>query len=700
MAITILNEWEFTEYSGTDTETSDIVTPYSKINIYYRATKTNVAYSTISPDNGVTIFRAIELTDLEDATYKYFLFNGEDYFKYKLLEDAIDTPIWKSSHGYNYVSIRGIYDQQVSIIIKTFNNSDVEQESFLDKFYIVSIFGQKLPSKYGFNLFELYNNNHFMPLKWSNNTFNIFFPYGSYSLFDTKIINLTTGKTLYDSVGTPVGVSEMYFPKKVQDVYPYSTLPTKFHKEGNSLDTSNIEVDGGTYGAGEIEKVNLNLDKTIYSDDNGDDKSVVLSLQYGNTSDGDGSIGALILTADPDFTYNNCLEADTILQSVNLTSAINLGIKHIIFFEHKRNGVTPNTVEIFDTNISIFWDFSDDVVIEYQGQPVFISSLFQTINFLEITIVRDGFNISTTIEEIGIQIVTQTATLTSNDDLISVTELLNDDFERIGNIKIYTDFTIMHWWKCNLLVGGDIPDEGNGDVDFVISTQQKDSNVNRIELELIPGLNHATLGGDILAYLDNTVTPGGTGHIYIDNIELLSTFTPEYDDGILASGLNKLELLLCFDVTSYHFPRIIEIDYDPYGCYNELLFHHPQLGFVSYPFEGMEIETLSTRKGDELTPFRLTMIDVNALKEILGYDANVKISLSAQVEKKYWDIVKEIYNSRYVYLYVGNNGDIDSQDKWIQVEISGSPNMNYNTNQSSALFTVNLELPTKLNNRF
>lgn len=717
MAITILNEWLTTEGSNT----SDLESIFSKLNLYYKATITNVAYSTVKILSADTLesitFRGIEIDD--DGAFKYFLFNGEEYFKYWYysLKDtnysgAEDMPLWKTAQGLDFYYL--LFEQENQITITTYNSSDAVIEStFID--IKLTPLGQKVPSKYGFNMFEYFTARHLRNLKWSNNTFNELIIHWETSTKKTTIKNLTTGKTIHTatSPGGDEGTFGLYFAKKVQDIYP-SASPLTYHKEGDTVFNDDIEVDAGSFGAGEIEKASLCLDKTIYSDDTGDDNNVLLTIQYlTSTADGDGDVGALTITADAAFTLNNCIDASVIVQNVDLTQTINIGKDHVIYFEQRKTFSTATYTMNLLSNIQ--FDTSNiHTTIKYLGQTIatYGSELSNT-NLIKVTITRNGTAISVKVENSGIGggENTDTATLTSNVDFTATRLVEGDsgtsDFERLGNITISQShesirslINLAHVWKCDSLTGGDIPDEGVGDLDYVKSTQQKNDNVNVVNLELTPSANHSTYAGDIIAYLDDVSSHSGGGHVYIENIKMLGTFTPEYDDSILAQGSNKIEFQISQNPgLDYAFNRVIDIDYDAIGCYMTVLFNHPNLGYVSYPFEGAKIEGLDTNKGDELTPFQTTMVNVSELKELLSIESNIIITLSTQVNKEYWDILKEIYNARKVFLYIGDNGNLDDQENWISVQVEGSPNLNFNTMKTSAPFTVELILPTKLNNK-
>ncbi len=705
MAITILNEWQYTEGSFT----SDLESIFSKLNLYYKAPITNLSYSTVkilNPDTFEQItFRGIEIDD--DGVSKFYLLTGDQFFKYWYysLENinysgVEDMPQWKTAHGLDFYYLPFEQDQQITIT--TYNSSDVVIDTLAIDVHLTAL-GQKVPSKYGFNMFEYFTAQHLQSLKWSNNTFNEIILHWETSTKKAQIKNLTTGKTIHDSTSPlgGTGTFGLYFAKKIQDIYP-SSEPETFHKEGDTTDTDDIDIDAGNFAAGEVEKVSLCLDKTIYSDDNGADNRVTLAMEYGVNVDGDGAVGALTITADAAFTLNNCIDASVISQDVNLTAGISIKNKHVISFELRKTTSTNSfTLEVFGGTIE-FITSSTATTITYDSDTIFtLAAELTNTNLITVSIDRDGYNVSTTVTNSGIGGGTDTQeTILTNDNGIIISQLVNNDYDRIGNIKIMQDGLNTHWWKCDSVVGGDIPDEGIGIADTVTSTQQKDGNTNCVCLELTPTSRHDTLAADVKAYLDLTTSHGGTGHVFIDNIKMLGTFTPEYDVSILAEGNNKIEFKLFQNAgLDYDFNKVINIHYDPTGRYTNLLFNHPHLGYVSFPFEGLEIEGLSTSQGEELTLFQTTMVNVSVLTELLSIKSNKILTISAQVDKEYWDIVKEIYNARKAFLYVGETGAIDSEENWISCQVAGTPNINENVNKTSALFTIELKLPEELNNK-
>ncbi len=265
------------------------------------------------------------------------------------------------------------------------------------------------------------------------------------------------------------------------------------------------------------------------------------------------------------------------------------------------------------------------------------------------------------------------------------------DFDEISNIIITFDKTIFSTDSSTNNRDELVLTYSAAATETYTSTQQKDNNKNKIRFEVAPTAGSGTV--TITLKIDNA-DAFSNPHIYVDNIKAVAEFTPEYSNFILARGLNHIEIYE--DATDL--ARIVEIDYNPDGCYVNVMFSHPQLGYVSYPFEGMKIETDSNSKGISIDVFSTTLIDVNKLQELQSVTSKPSISISSQVGSKHWDVLKEIYNSRHVYLYVGNVGGLDNELNWVYCEVSGSPSINYNKNKSSALFTVKLTLPNKFNN--
>jgi hypothetical protein len=99
------------------------------------------------------------------------------------------------------------------------------------------------------------------------------------------------------------------------------------------------------------------------------------------------------------------------------------------------------------------------------------------------------------------------------------------------------------------------------------------------------------------------------------------------------------------------------IDYDPDCGYVDILFQHPSLGYVSYPFNGASVESISFKKGDEFDKFLTTLVNISELKEITGYEGQKRIAITGKVDSDYWPVTQELHGSRHVYLYAGPSGN-------------------------------------------
>lgn len=162
---------------------------------------------------------------------------------------------------------------------------------------------------------------------------------------------------------------------------------------------------------------------------------------------------------------------------------------------------------------------------------------------------------------------------------------------------------------------------------------------------------------------------------------------------LLQSGMNTIEVKTTGEIT-----KTFVIDYDPDCSKTNLCWQHPTLGYASYPFNLITNTNISSSKGSEIDKYLTTMQNVNALKEVLGYDEQRKIVLTAKVDYKYWDVVKTIYSSRHVYLYVGADGANDSSLTWVECIISGGCSLK--SDKAKNLFTVELTLPETFNIKF
>lgn len=134
------------------------------------------------------------------------------------------------------------------------------------------------------------------------------------------------------------------------------------------------------------------------------------------------------------------------------------------------------------------------------------------------------------------------------------------------------------------------------------------------------------------------------------------------------------------------------IDYDPDDtCSKCLCWQHPQLGYVSYPFEGAMATQTDVSAGVEVGKLMTTMVNVGQLKEQMGYKKTKRVTLWTKAESKYWPLLEELYNSRHVYLFVGESGADDTAATWAECRVSGG----YSdvSNRHSKVFSVELTLP-------
>ena len=216
-------------------------------------------------------------------------------------------------------------------------------------------------------------------------------------------------------------------------------------------------------------------------------------------------------------------------------------------------------------------------------------------------------------------------------------------------------------------------------------------------------------------------TVGGTGAYTADSTTVTADDSTTVDGGLTGTGgttiysgtLTEGYYQLKFAKTSIYLDRgkntitistpagskSIVIDYDP-DCpnYHALCWQHPQLGYVSYPFDGNKITTISAKKGIELDKFNLTQVNTNSLKEILGYEETRKVTLHTRADSQYWPLLQALYSSRHVYLFVGADGAADSSATWVECEVSGGGS--FRSDRSRADFSVELTLPEPFNVRF
>jgi len=145
--------------------------------------------------------------------------------------------------------------------------------------------------------------------------------------------------------------------------------------------------------------------------------------------------------------------------------------------------------------------------------------------------------------------------------------------------------------------------------------------------------------------------------------------------------------------------KSIIIDYDP-DCASvvPVCWQHPLLGYVSFPFTGNKLTNISGKKGVELDKNLTTLVNVNSLKEITGYEESRRITISTKADDDYWPLLSALYSSRHVYIFVGADGANDTAGTWLECEVSGSAS--YRSNKSRETFTVELILPEPFNVRF
>ena len=215
-------------------------------------------------------------------------------------------------------------------------------------------------------------------------------------------------------------------------------------------------------------------------------------------------------------------------------------------------------------------------------------------------------------------------------------------------------------------------------------------------------------------------TVGGTGGYTADSTTVTADDTVTVDGGLTGTGgttiysgtvtagyfqykFAKTSIYLdrglnSITITTPGGSKTIIIDYDPVCPAMNLLWQHPLLGYVSFPFNGNKVESVSGRKGIELDKFDLTQVNNNRLKEITGYDPEKKVTLTTRANSIYWPLLEALYTSRHVYLFVGADGAADSSATWVECEVSGSAS--FRSDRSRGTFTVDLTLPEPFNVRF
>ncbi len=203
-----------------------------------------------------------------------------------------------------------------------------------------------------------------------------------------------------------------------------------------------------------------------------------------------------------------------------------------------------------------------------------------------------------------------------------------------------------------------------------------------------------TVTADDTVTVDSTLTGTGATVIYS------GTLTPGYyqlkfakTSVYLDKGANTIT------ITTPAGSKSIIIYFDP-DCpnYIPVLWQHPLLGYVSFPFTGSRQDDVSAKKLGEIGKVLTTMVNVNTLKEITGYEATKKVSLTTKADAQFWPLLEALYHSRHVYLFVGADGAEDSSATWVECEVSGG--CSFKSDRARATFNVELTLPETFNVRF
>lgn len=203
-----------------------------------------------------------------------------------------------------------------------------------------------------------------------------------------------------------------------------------------------------------------------------------------------------------------------------------------------------------------------------------------------------------------------------------------------------------------------------------------------------------TVTADDTVTVDSTLTGTGATVIYS------GTLTPGYyqlkfakTSVYLDKGANTIT------ITTPAGSKSIVIYFDP-DCpnYIPVLWQHPLLGYVSFPFTGSRQDDVSAKKLGEIGKVLTTMVNVNTLKEITGYEATKKVSLTTKADAQFWPLLEALYHSRHVYLFVGADGAEDSSATWVECEVSGG--CSFKSDRARATFNVELTLPETFNVRF
>lgn len=207
--------------------------------------------------------------------------------------------------------------------------------------------------------------------------------------------------------------------------------------------------------------------------------------------------------------------------------------------------------------------------------------------------------------------------------------------------------------------------------------------------------NEHLIASPIVSFFDPESTP--IYHQSAENIRLEVEYNQVNDVTILNEGVNLIEVIANNGTDNYAFASF-EIDYTINDCGTPLTWQHPDLGYVSFPFDGVKVNGEDNEKLTSVNELITTMIGINGFKDHSGYKSTPTISLSTNCNKKYLPLLREIYSSRCVLLWTGERGDPDSAGNWVRVMVSGSPVIRENSN--NIIFSVELTLPEKQNIKY
>lgn len=219
---------------------------------------------------------------------------------------------------------------------------------------------------------------------------------------------------------------------------------------------------------------------------------------------------------------------------------------------------------------------------------------------------------------------------------------------------------------------------------------------HELQLDNLDGLGVGFIGLDVGQH-----SGGSTIHHIDEDIRVEIEYNKDTSSYILLEpGKNAIEII----VDNGGSPAInfgsTEIEYDPYCDYINLLWMHPSYGYVSYPFEGASVESNEVTGIGYVKDFITTLVNVNSLTSNNGYNSNEIITITTNAESKYYELLKSIYDSRNVYVYVGERGDEDSELVWVKCEIKGNYIINKNRNSNATNFTVQIKLQPKQTIKF